>query len=129
LDPRTKHVVHVVYGSLGVGNQEAKVIRPAHLVNSGLDTFIASTRAVTDRFPYDSGSTTQDGGSDDTTENGAKEDKTFDEWDQAAREMTETLRAIDPVAVEDPDSFWMTFIADVQMGNYSTTDILYVPSK
>jgi|GraSoi_2013_60cm_1033757.scaffolds.fasta_scaffold261002_1 hypothetical protein len=44
-------------------------------------------------------------------------------------ELVGTLRRIDPAALADPDGFWMTVVADVQMGNYSTRDILNEPEE
>ena len=53
LEPRTKQVVHINYGAFRPGDPLPHFAGPATFVNSSLDQFIVSVRAVTIRFPYD----------------------------------------------------------------------------
>lgn len=118
LDPRTGAVVYIIY----VPSDFSQTINlpsgprgPARQINASLERFIASVRAVFARFPFDEG----DGGENDDLEN-AKLDDREEAWDRAADELEETLRGIDPVAVADANSFWMTFLDDVRIGDFST---------
>jgi hypothetical protein len=116
LDPRTGAIVYV-------NTPEGKVLAPPRFVNSSLEQFIASVRAVLDRFPFDSEGTGEGRERDDLADEWAHEDKLINEWDQAGSELTETLRRIDPAVGAVPrDGFWMTFMGDVQMGDFSTRD-------
>src|SRR6267142_3547573 len=55
LDPRTKQVVDIhVHRPVGPGSPQPEFVGPAWVVNSSLEHFIASIRAVTERFPFDS---------------------------------------------------------------------------
>lgn len=119
LDPQTHQVVDVVVqrGREPTG-PHPKVIRAAWLVNSSLDSFIASVRAVTDRFPFDSTVTGADLRGEEDWE--VRDDRRFAEWDQAGEELLETLRRIDAAAVANLDGFWHTFLADLGMGNYAS---------
>src|SRR5581483_2744499 len=116
LDPRTGQVVDIVYDSKsGIVHSDVDsrdwLVRPAMLVNSSLDQFIASVRAVYDRFPFDSGESYD---SDDNA----------DEWDHAVEDLMKILRQMDVAAVANPDGFWRTFLDDVQMGDFSTVAVL-----
>ena len=79
--------------------------RPS-LVNSSLDQFIASVRAVSERFPFYS------------------RDFLESEVDRVAEDLTEILRSIDRAAVADETTFWWTFVFDVRMGDFATEDVL-----
>jgi hypothetical protein len=54
LHPRTKQVRCVNYRAFRTGDPQPRFVGPATVVNSSLDSFIASVRAVAERFPYDS---------------------------------------------------------------------------
>jgi hypothetical protein len=54
LDPRTKQVVGILYGAFRTGDPQPEFVGPAWVVNSSLEQFIASIRAVTERSPFDS---------------------------------------------------------------------------
>ena len=116
LNPRTGAVVDIVYVATSTINRVSGVQGPPIFVNSSLDQFIASVRAVVNRFPFESSSLgqTQGHGQDDLA----------NLWELVSEELFETLRRIDPVALADLDGFWMTFVSDVQMGDYSTEMIL-----
>jgi hypothetical protein len=119
LDPRTGQVVDLIYVPVATANLPAGVLRPAWLVNSSLERFIESVRVVLNRFPFDSGSTR---GSRDL--DGGEWGDLQHEWDHAADELEAALRAIDPAAVANADSFWMTFLDDVRIGDYMTSEML-----
>lgn len=125
LDPRTRAIVYVnTYVPSRAINPEASGIHgPPSFVNSSLEQFTATVRAVLDRFPFDRGDTGRESWED------ADLDEIEAEWDRAAGELTETLGRIDPEAVADQDGFWKTFVADVQMGDYSTDDTLSDPDE
>lgn len=97
-----------------------------HLINSSLDQFTASVRAILGRFPYDSAGFEEERGDENEWDRAGRLDA---ERTQAAEELVERLRAIDAAAVVDPDGFWMTFVADVQMGNYATKEVLGEPDE
>lgn len=115
LDPRTKQVVRVLYGAFRFGDPQPEFVGPAWVVNSSLDQFIASVRAVTERFPFDSEVTGKDGRGEEDEK--VREDRRFSEWEQAVLELAETLDRIDPIPGE---GFWGDFLADVGMGNYAS---------
>ncbi len=117
LDPRTKRVVLVIYGAFRAGDPQPRFVGPAWVVNSSLDRFIASVRAVTERFPFDSDVTGKDSRGEEDEE--ARDDRRFKEWEQAVLELAETLDRIDPVAPTLGGEFWGDFLADVGMGNYA----------
>ncbi len=56
LDPQTSQVVDVTYVDVATPNLPAGVIGPTCVVNSTLDQFIGSMRAVIGSFPFDDGS-------------------------------------------------------------------------
>ena len=117
--PEYSHTLNLVSGIYG----------PSCFINSSLDQFIASVRVVLDRFPFDSGDTEERDDRDQPASIKANGDELADEWDKAADELTEALRGIDSAAVADLDGFWMTFVADVQMGNYATKVVLTAPEE
>jgi hypothetical protein len=124
LDPHTRAVVEITYVPTDTINLRASVVGlPGH-VNASLDQFIACVHAVLDRFPFDSGHPVEDHEWEDREQAWAHVDQRFQEWDRAVRDMTETLRRIDTTAVADADTFWRTFLDDVQMGDFATEDIL-----
>ncbi len=98
---------------------------PAWLVNSSLDHFIASIRAVTERFPFDSEVTGKGCRGEEDEE--ARDERRFNEWEQAMLELGETLDRIDPAVPIRGGEFWADFLADVGMGNYASEDWLNPP--
>lgn len=120
LDPHTGQVVDLIYVPVATANVRAGVLRPAWLVNSSLEQFSESVRVVLNRFPFDSVSMK---GTLDL--DGSDWDDLHNEWNHAADEMEEALRAIDPAAVADPNGFWMTFLdLDVRSGDYMTSEMV-----
>jgi SUKH-4 immunity protein of toxin-antitoxin system len=127
LDPRTRQVVHIVYGAFGSwrgGTPQPKVVGPAELVGSSLDHFIALVRAATERFPFDSDLAVEEHGGAVHEDEATREERRFSEWARAAEEVAETLDRIDPAAFADPGEFWHSFVADVGMGIYATKHFL-----
>lgn len=108
LDSHTGEVLAIIVGPPGDEWAEWPI-------NSTLERFTASVGAVLNRYPFDSPQAK--GESDDSYL-----DRTRGELDRAADDLKAALSAIDPREVEDPDGFWMTFIDDVQMGNFSADD-------
>jgi hypothetical protein len=103
-DPNTRAVICGVIGLPGE--------RP-WVVNSSLDLFIATVRAVLNRFPYDPAQK-------EDIDTGALENR----WDPIADELTGLIRDIDASAVADPNGFWMGFVDDVRMGDLSVEEVL-----
>ena len=116
LDPRSGAIVDIGYVETETAYLPRGFIGSPSLVNSSLDQFITSVRAVIARFPYDSGEYNSDDVPDEVI------DRFWDECDRAVGEMREALRRIDPVAIY-VDGFWETFLDDVQMGDFSTARI------
>ncbi len=106
LDPWTGAIVELLKNRRG-GDDEV-----VGLINASLGQFIASVSAVLNRYPFDSPQAK--GESEESYL-----DRTRAELDRAADDLKKALRAIDPTALEDPGSFWLGFIDDVQMRNYS----------
>jgi SUKH-4 immunity protein len=120
LDPRTGQVVDLIYVPVATTNLPAGVLRPAWLVNSSLEQFIDSVRVVLNRFPFDSVSMERN-----RDWAGSDWDDLQNEWDHAADEIEEALRAVDPAAVADPNGFWMTFLdLGVRSGDYMTSEVV-----
>lgn len=117
LDPRTAAVVDIIFVATGTINQTSGIHGPPIFVNSTLDQFIAAVRAVVSRFPFERGSP------------GQEQDDLVNPWESIAKELFEALHRIDPVAMSDLDGFWMTFVSDVQMGDYSTEMVLRDPTE
>jgi hypothetical protein len=110
-------VVEIQYEAFEPGGPQPRAVGPAWLVNSRLDPFIASVRAVTERFPFDSGVTGKDRRGEEDWK--ARQDRIYKEWDQAVEELEETLHRIDPAAVSPlSGAFWVAFLGDVGMGTY-----------
>jgi SUKH-4 immunity protein len=118
LEPRTKQVVCVNYWAFRTGVPQPRFAGPASVVNSSLDHFIASIRAVTERFPYDSEVTGKQHRSEEDEE--AREDRRFAEWEQAVLELADTLDRIDPLASTLGGQYWGVFLGDVGMGSYAS---------
>jgi hypothetical protein len=107
LEPETGQVVCVVGFEPALPHVNGPAwmdTRPA-FVNSTLASFVASVRAVTDRFPFYSRS-----GSDA-------------DFDAAARDVARIVASVDPAAI-DPDTFWATFVDDVAIGDWATEDVV-----
>jgi SUKH-4 immunity protein of toxin-antitoxin system len=115
LDPRTRAVVEV-----GTFEEEATINAvatgipgPPSFVNSSLDQFIASVRAVLDRFPFGGGEAGMD----------SDIDRLESEWNRAADELEATLGVIDPALV-NANAYWLDFLSDVRIGDFSTAEVL-----
>jgi hypothetical protein len=102
-------------------------IGPAHFVNSSLDQFIASVRAVTERFPFDSEVTEKDRRGEEDEE--TREDRRFKEWEQAVEELEETLHRIDPAVSTLGGAFWGNFLGNIGMGDYASEGWLNSPGS
>src|SRR5262249_41720079 len=109
LDPRTGRIVYVIYMTRGTFDGQPHWIGSAGLVNSSIEQFSASVRAILKRFPFDTVSLR----GDDLSE--SEHDQLWAEFDRAIEELEQTLGEIDHAAVADPDCYWMSFLADVQM--------------
>jgi SUKH-4 immunity protein len=118
LDPHTKQVVGILYGAFRTGDPQPEFVGPAWVVNSSLDHFIASIRAMTQRFPFDSEVTGAGRRGEEDEE--ARDDRLFNEWEQAVLELGETLDRIDPANSILGGQFWGDVLADVGMGNYKS---------
>ena len=108
LDPHTGEVLEIIDGP--PGDEWAE-----WLINSTLEQFITSVSAVLNRYPFDSPQGKEE--SDDSYL-----DRTRADLDRATDDLKVALSVIDPTAIADPDGFWMTFIDDVRMGNFSNAD-------
>jgi hypothetical protein len=73
-------------------------------VNSSLEKFTECVRVVIDRFPY------------------YGVDSDWEDQERVGRELAELLTAIDPVSLQ-VDSFWDTFINDVEIGDFATEEV------
>lgn len=124
LNPRTGAVVNIIKDDTDATYQASDVEISPIFVNSSLDQFIASVRAVVNRFPFDIGEGGDDPGLDDRANEWAQSDRLFSEWDRSAEDLLEILGRIDPAATADLDGFWATLVSDVQMGDYSTKMVL-----
>jgi hypothetical protein len=76
-----------------------------HFVNSSIELFATTTRAVLEEFPLYS------------------EDAPFSEFDAAAHRIRAIIAQLDPAAMRDDDSFWLTFVNDVAHGDFSSEDV------
>jgi hypothetical protein len=95
IDPRTGEVVYVV-------NVRGA---PTGFVNSSLPQFTRTVKEVIERFPYYAAHAPDD------------------EIESASNSLQSIIRSIDPTALV-PGRFWSTFIADVEIGDLSTEDVL-----
>jgi hypothetical protein len=95
VDAGSLAVVHVAEPGAGTTNP----------VNSHLDLFAGSVRAVIDRFPfYDL-------------------DADLEERERIAAELRAVLHSIDSSAL-DANGFWTTFLDDLTIGDYATEEIV-----
>jgi len=76
-------------------------------VNTSIEQFAQTVRAVINRFPY------YDSDADE------------EEIQAVANELRDTIRNIDPAAAV-PDRYWSTFVDDVEIGDLSTEAILAI---
>jgi hypothetical protein len=97
-----------------------------HFVNTTLAHFNDSVRAVINMFPFDRSVPSQPPQEDASAiRQSSKTDHAEDmQWVIVGEELRELLRRIDPESVAHSNGFWNTFVTDVQMGNYSTDDVL-----
>jgi hypothetical protein len=129
-DPHTGAIVCIAYMPPNVINLgPGSFVGLPHLVNSSLDQFIASVRAVLERFPFYSmdtgeGDDLDDPASMDPASMRAYAEQFDSEVNRAAEDLTEILRRIDPAAVADHTTYWGSFVFDVQMGDFATEDVL-----
>lgn len=79
--------------------------RPTNLVNTTVELFTRTIRALIGRFPY------------------YPKDAEYDQIDSVCEELREIIRSVDPEA-SVPGSYWPGFVDDVQMGDFGTDDIL-----
>jgi hypothetical protein len=127
-DPHTGAIVYIGYmppGIVGlVDLGPSRFVGVPGFVNSSLDQFIASVRAVCERFPFYSADTGVFDGLNDPAAERALAEQHDREVDRAAEDLTEILRRIDRAAVADETTFWLSFVFDVQMGDFATEDVL-----
>jgi hypothetical protein len=76
-------------------------------VNTSVEQFTQTVKAMIDRFPY------------------YGQQATDDKIDRVAEELLEIIRTIDSEAAV-PNRYWSTFVDDVKMGDLSTEAILAV---
>ncbi len=105
LDPCAGEVIAIIDGHPGYESAE-------WLINSSLEQFLASVEAVLNRYPFDSGK----------AQGRRYIVQLASEWKQAADDLKQVLDTIDSTAIAAPDGFWMTFLDDVQRGNFLVTD-------
>jgi hypothetical protein len=84
-------------------------------------------RAVTERFPFDSKVTGKDRRGEEDED--ARDERRFNEWEQAVLELGAILDRIDPASPVRGGEFWGDFLADVGMGNYASEDWLLPPDS
>jgi hypothetical protein len=80
---------------------------PLCFVNTSIEKFVLTAKAVIDRFPYHD------------------QDATDGEIEVAAADLRDIIRHIDPPAMV-PDRYWSTFADDVENGDMSTEEILEI---
>ena len=100
-------------------------------VNTTLAQFNESVRTVIDRFPFDRdvASTAHPHDTSARWYSRATGQRSDVQWGHVGEELRELLRRIDPESVAHPDGYWNSFVNDVQMGDYSTDDVLNSPGK
>ena len=119
MNPHTKQVVDIhAHGPIASDDTQPEMIGPALPVNSSLGQFIASVRAVTERFPYDSEVTGK--GRRDEEDEETRDERRFNEWSEAVLQMADMLDRIDPTAYTLGGDYWGIFLGDVSMGNYAS---------
>jgi hypothetical protein len=72
-------------------------------VNSSLEKFIETAKAVTARFPF----------------YGENDADVKEVVDRAVKDVTDAIRSVEESAFER-DGFWGTLVADIQMGDFAT---------
>jgi hypothetical protein len=129
VNPHTKQVLDIhLHGPVVPGGPHPEVIGFAQPVNSSLAQFIASVRAVTERFPYDSEMTGAGHRDDEDEENEeARDERRANEWSEAVLQMADMLDHIDPTAYTFGGDYWGIFLGDVGMGNYASDSWLNPP--
>lgn len=80
---------------------------PLLFVNTSIEQFALTVKAVVGRFPY------------------YNESATDEEIEAAAADVKGMIRRIDPAAVV-PDRYWSTFVDDMEMGDLSTEEVLAI---
>jgi hypothetical protein len=80
---------------------------PLLFVNTSIEQFKQTIKAVVDRFPY------------------YGQDATNEEIEAAAADLRDIIRRIDSAAII-PDRYWSTFADDVELGDLSTEAILAI---
>jgi SUKH-4 immunity protein len=83
---------------------------PLLFVNTSIDQFTHTVKAVISRFPY------------------YDHDATDEEIQAAATDLREIIRFIDSAAMA-PDRYWSTFADDVEIGDLSTEAILAIDKR
>jgi len=78
---------------------------PLLFVNTSIEKFTLTVKAVIDRFPY------------------YEEDATDEEVEAAAADVGDIIERIDPAAMI-PDRYWSTFVDDMEMRDLSTEEVL-----
>ena len=77
----------------------------SHIVNSTLDQFTSTVRAVIDMFPFYS------------------DDSELEQRMEVAASISAAIGRLDAAAL-DPDGFWGTFLDDVVNGDFATEDVV-----
>ena len=86
--------------------ERGPALGPARLVNASVDMFSRSVHSAVAAFPF------YDREADDH------------ERRRVARRMASQLGEIDSSSLLDADSFWSTFVDDLELGDYATEDIM-----
>jgi hypothetical protein len=97
VDIMTEHVIEII---------NAPASEPL-FVNTSIEQFTRTVKAVVDRFPY------------------YVQEASDDEIILVAGELLDIIRSIDPEAAV-PNRYWSTFVDDVQIGDLSTEAILAI---
>lgn len=96
LDPFTRQIVCVINVPNG----------PSFLVNTSLDQFIQTVRAVIERFPFYTGGSS------------------LAVREEVGREIAQIVSRIDPAAISNVDGYWQTFIDDLVIGDLATENVV-----
>jgi hypothetical protein len=92
LDPASGEIVSLIVARTGA---------EPHFVNSSLPLFARTVETVIARYPFHAG------------------DASYAAMGEAARDVGEIVRAIDPPAME-PDRYWSTLVEDIALGGFAT---------
>jgi hypothetical protein len=109
----TSGLSHAVGIDVSTGNVVEVINDPSqqtNLINTRPVLFTQTVRALVERFPYYS------------------RNAGYDEIDAVAKELRNIIRSIDPEAAV-PGNYWPGFVDDVQMGDFSTDDVLEWESR